>query len=346
VAHNLASLELAAGRPERALALLEPFRASEDSRIGVVLASAHEALGDPTSARPIWSRLASDPTSPDIAARALAALARLDRVRDPRHALAELEQARRRTKDVALTAHIDALEAAIQIEVAEAELRQGRTDDARALFARAEHASEPALSARARLGGAIVTAQTRGFAPALALVDAIPDAGLGAALDPFLERGARAFASQYLAYLAMDASQYREQRSLARPSEQVVARRRGDVPLALHAAWLERMLGDAIASGRPEIAQLVVGDARGIATSREFRHNAAVSRPTLLLPTAEAEQLRALEGQLPEARINLALSAHARGDDRKALELLRQVDAKTIATYDLGAWLAWMEHLE
>jgi tetratricopeptide (TPR) repeat protein len=346
-AHDLAALELSDGNAQQALSVLEPFRAAiaRDPRLGGVLAAAHEATGDVAGARALWLQLSEAAGAPEVRAHALLALATLDRATDRPRALARLDQARPLARDPAVAARIDELAAAIRIEVGEAELRAGRIERAAEQFALAERARDPALAARARFGTAIVVARALGFARAMAILDAIPEDALTAAFDPFLERGARVFARQYIAYLALEVALYRSRRAALAGPVPVVARQRAELAVAVQAALLDRMLHDALAARQPAIAELVAGDARAGST-RTFRHNAAVRRGTARLTAAETAQLQALERDLPEARINLALAAHARGADTEAEALLRGVDPKLLAAYQLQPWLELREHLK
>jgi Flp pilus assembly protein TadD len=350
-AQNLAALELRQGRPARARALLEPHRAlaAKQPTLGAALASAYEATGEVGGARELWERIGRDAkTAPELRARALAAAAVLDPSNLSTTAR-KLEEARRLVPSSGhqpLARYIDELRAATELKLGERELGRRRGAAARVHLTAASRTKLPELAARARFGLAIAEAQSRTYARATKILDSISTEAISGLLSPIVDRGARDFARLYLAYLSANAKSYRRMRGLVRAADRVVARTGQDAAPELRTAWLEKMLYGALVSRRRTTADLVVDDARGQDVSAPFRHNAAVRRGTTQLTVAEKQELQAVAADVPEARVNLALSADAEGNDAKAVELLRRIDAKTLSVHGLRPWLEWKELLQ
>jgi hypothetical protein len=95
------------------------------------------------------------------------------------------------------------------------------------------------------------------------------------------------------------------------------------------------------------LARSVANDAPASVLTPAFRHNAIIAaagkrKGHRRFNRAQIQQLEALAADMPEAWLNLAIDADARGDDAAALEYFAKIPASA-RKKDVAEWIRWKE---
>jgi tetratricopeptide (TPR) repeat protein len=345
-AYNLALLELDRNNPERAVALLDPRldRVSSPDRARLALGHAYVRVG-----------------SRKAAARSLTAVADDKRASGPVRALAMLNLALtgstsgsiRRARQLAagdgrVLAFADGVKYQILLEASSVHFERGNVRLlAKALKRVSTDALDPRQRVRARVFALLAQADDKGVRYALKQLAAISADELASISSGKLEPEAlrSAIALDIGARSMKRAAEYRALRSHA-AALRPLSDGGSNAALDVLATFYSRVITWSAGAGGG-LARSVANDAPASVLTPAFRHNAIIAaagkrKGHRRFNRAQIQQLEALAADMPEAWLNLAIDADARGDDAAALEYFAKIPASA-RKKDVAEWIRWKE---